>query len=296
MIELSPGTRRQAIGAPDPVQTLRVNGSALVVKRWGAGRPVLCLHAVGHGSGDFEGLAVRLADGPGEAFELIAVDWPGQGRSPSDGLGVRAARYADLALGVADQLALERPIVIGNSIGGAAALIAAARQPDRFGGLVLCNPGGLVPIDPFARVALRRMAAFFDAGARGAFWFPAVFAAYYRSLVLTGAEAGAQRERIIAAATELAPLLADAWRGFEVADADIRALVPDVRIPVWLAWCRGDQFVSWGRSRAAALRFPDCQLSLFAGSHCAFLENPHQFTLEFRAFAGSAVKGDVSWS
>ncbi len=253
----------------------------MAVKRWGAGPPVLCLHAVGHGAGDFAPLADRIRD----RYELIALDWPGQGRSPEDGKPIRAARYADLALAACDRLGLERPIVIGNSIGGAAALIAAAKCPDRFSALVLCNPGGLAPLDPAARFVIRQMAGFFAAGARGARWFPPLFAAYYRALVLPRAPARAQREAIVSAARELAPLLADAWRGFCEPDSDLRALTPAIEIPVWLAWARGDKFVSWSRARQAALKFPHHRLTFFKGGHSAFLENPDAFAAQFLTFA-----------
>jgi len=119
------------------------SGARLAVKRWGRGPPVLCLHAVGHGSGDFAELAGRL----GEAFEFIAIDWPGMGCSPPDGLPVRADRLAGLVLEVAEALRLDRPLVIGNSIGGAAAIIAAAAAPERFSALVL-SQGQCWPVSP----------------------------------------------------------------------------------------------------------------------------------------------------
>ena len=113
--------------APQPVALYRA----------GAGRPLLCLHAAGHASGDFTPLAQRV----GGEFEIVAPDWPGQGRSAPDGGAPRAARYADLALELVETLQLDRPILLGCSIGGAAALTAAHRAPEKFSGLVLCNAG-----------------------------------------------------------------------------------------------------------------------------------------------------------
>lgn len=247
---------------------------------------MLCLHAVGHGSGDFTDLARRLGDG----FDLIALDWPGMGLSPADGAPVRADHFAAVALDACQALALQRPIILGNSIGGAAAIIAAARAPGRFAGLALCNPGGLRPIDSgFARAAIRGMAGFFAAGARGAPWFPAAFAAYYRHLVLTGRAARARRDAVIAAGAALAPVLADAWSGFAEPGADIRALMPDLDLPVWFAWAKGDAFVSWSGSRAAALSAPRASVTLFRGGHCAFLEDPEAFVAGFRRFVGATT-------
>lgn len=247
---------------------------------WGEGRPVLCLHAAGHGSADFTPFAGRLAD----ACRIVALDWPGQGASPSDQGPVSAARYAGLALEAMTLLGLERPVIIGCSIGGAAAILAARQAPERVSGLVLCNPGGLAPLDSLARRVIALMAACHEAGARGAPWYRAWFAAYYRTCVLTAAPAAAQRARIVAASAVLAPLLARAWRGFGLPASDIRAQARELTVPVWVAWARRDPFVQWGRSRAAVRAIPRHSVTLFPASHAPFLECPDAFAAGFRAW------------
>ncbi|MEI4861588.1 hypothetical protein Q8G41_28790, partial [Klebsiella pneumoniae] len=65
-------------------------GVRLAVHREGSGPTVVCLHAIGHGGGDFEAFAQSVrAD-----FEVIRIDWPGHGLSGLDAHSVRAARYA----------------------------------------------------------------------------------------------------------------------------------------------------------------------------------------------------------
>ncbi|MDX2236582.1 MAG: alpha/beta hydrolase [Hyphomonadaceae bacterium] len=241
----------------------------------------MCLHAVGHDGADF----APLTHACGDRFEFIAPDWPGHGASPGDGAGPDARAYAEIALSLCAALGLDRPILIGNSIGGAAALISAHAHPGRFSGLVLCNPGGLAPIDAAARFVIGRMAAFYDVGARGAPWFKPAFAAYYRYAVLSAPEAAKRRAEIVAHAGPRAALLAQAWRGFGQPQADLRALVPELRLPVWYAWARGDRFVAWSRARKAARRAPDHAVTLFQGSHAPFLEAPERFAKGFRAFA-----------
>ena len=54
-------------------------------------------------------------------------------------------------------LDLPAPVIIGNSIGGAVAIRHAARHPVR--GLVLCDSGGLVPVDR----TVQRFCALFEA-------------------------------------------------------------------------------------------------------------------------------------
>jgi len=78
---------------------------------------------------------------------------------------------------------LPRVILIGNSIGGAAAIRYAAAHPERVDRLVLENPGGLDRADRLSRVVIGGMVRFFAAGARRARWFPGAFAVYYRLIL-----------------------------------------------------------------------------------------------------------------
>ncbi|MEM7018593.1 MAG: alpha/beta hydrolase [Pseudomonadota bacterium] len=55
----------------------------------------MCLHAIGHGARDFE----KLADIVGNEVEIIALDWPGQGRSGEDTESASAERYCELLEG-----------------------------------------------------------------------------------------------------------------------------------------------------------------------------------------------------
>lgn len=260
---------------------IEVDGVSLAVTRTGTGPPVLCLHATGHGARDFEAFGALV----GRQFEIIAVDWPGQGRSDNDTHSASAARYAQLIGGVLDAIGVERAIVLGCSIGGAAAILFAQQYPDRVQGLVLCNPGGLIELDSGTVKAIGYMVQFFAAGERGAGWFGLAYAAYYRFLVLPSRAARAQRQRIAAAGYECAPVLRQAWESFAQPDADIRHVALSLKMPVWFAWAKGDKLVSLKRSRATIDEMPNAQLTTFRGGHAAFLEQPKKFAKAFRKFA-----------
>jgi pimeloyl-ACP methyl ester carboxylesterase len=271
---------RSAIGASPTARRLTVDGVGLAVDDHGRGPAVVCLHAIGHGAGDFAALGARLAP----RWRVIAPDWPGQGRSDSDRVPPSAARYADLLGGLLDACAVDRAVLLGNSIGGATAIRYAAAHPERVSALVLENPGGLDPAtDAIGRSALGAMVAFFRAGARGASWFPAAFAAYYH-LVLQRAPAAPQRRRIVAAGRELAPLLRDAWLSFGQPDADLTALLPAIRCPVLVAWAARDQLIQLRRCRPALARFPDARLETFPAGHAAHLETPDAFEAALERF------------
>lgn len=259
---------------------VHVDGVDLAVSRAGAGLPVVCLTAIGHDAHDFDALVQRL----GDRFEFIRLEWPGHGGSGPDAAPASAARYADLLSGAIAALGIERPVLIGNSIGGAAALIHASRAPVR--GLVMCNSGGLVKVGADVRALCGAFSAFFAAGARGAWWYPALFARYYR-LVLPAKAAKVQRTRIIARCREVAGVLSQAWASFGRPEADLGDLAAGLRVPVWVAWARGDRVIPLSRCRATLARIPSANLTLFDGGHSAFLEDPDAFAAGFEVFAAS---------
>jgi 4,5:9,10-diseco-3-hydroxy-5,9,17-trioxoandrosta-1(10),2-diene-4-oate hydrolase len=274
-----PRSKRAAVGATSG-RRLTIDGVPLAYDDDGDGPPVVCLHAVGHGAGDFARLRAHLRG----RHRVIALDWPGQGASGVDHVPASAGRYTDLLAKFLDAARVERAVVIGNSIGGAAAIRYAHRHPERVRGLVLENPGGLdAATDLVGRVAVGAMIRFFAAGARRACWYPRAFAAYYR-MVLPSAPAAEQRRRIVESAAEIAPLLHEAWRSFGMPDADIRALAPKVTCPVLFAWATRDRFIQLGRCRPAIERFPNARVETFAAGHAAHLETPDPFAASLDRF------------
>lgn len=266
---------------PIRIETLEVCGLPLVVRRGGTGPVVVCLHATGHGARDFDRLASRL----GGRFTFIALDWPGQGQSPREAAPASAERYAELAGGLLEALDLREVILLGNSIGGAAAIFCAANRPDRVRGLVLCNSGGLIPSNPFIRMFCRHMARWFEKGASGDTGFPAWFGRYYQQ-VLPRPEAAWRREEIVAGGEKAAPVLAEAWRSFAEPAADIRPVLKGLRIPILFAWGLRDRILPWFLVRGLARRTPGARIALFDAGHTAFLETPEAFDAAFLDFAG----------
>lgn len=272
-----PGARA-ALGAA-PGHEAHVDGVRLAYDDEGEGHPIVCLHAIGHGASDFRRLRERLR----ARFRVIAVDWPGQGSSGEDHVAPSAERYAELLAGLLDALALQRVTLIGNSIGGAVALRYAAAHPNRVARLVIENCGGLDRPDWLSRAVIAGMVRFFAAGTRRARWYPAAFGAYYR-VVLTGRTAAAQRQRIVATAYEIAPILQAAWRSFGEPSADLRGLVRDVTCPILFAWAVRDRFVQLRRSLPTITRFSCARLERFRAGHAAHLETPERLETAVEQF------------
>ncbi len=256
---------------------ISVDGVSLAVKRWGRGAPVVCLSAIGHDALDFAPLAERL----GDRHEFICIEWPGHGDSGADRQPASAARYATLVGGALSALGIERPIILGNSIGGAVAILHAARNPVRA--LVLCDSGGLVEVTPTIARFCRAFARFFAAGERRASWYPYAFAAYYK-LVLPEPAAAQQRARIVARAYQIAPVLRQAWTSFAAPEADIRAVAAGLDVPIWVAWAKRDRVIPLRACRPAIDALRSATLDTFAAGHSAFLEQPDAFARGFLDF------------
>lgn len=279
----SPFDLRAAVGVPAGSPTLVVDGVSLAYDRQGSGPAVVCLSAIQHGARDFDAFAERMRD----RFEVIRLDWPGHGRSGDDPQPASAARYGALLAGFLRALRIDAPILVGCSIGGAAAIRAAAigkaeRQAARA--LVLCDAGGLVAHAPALATVTGAMARFFAAGERGAAWFDAAFAAYYRLLVLPQPAAAAQRRRIVASARATAGMGRQAWESFGRAEADQIAELQGLGLPVWAAWARDDRVIPLGFVRAALAATPGAEIATFRAGHAAFLEQPAAFADGFLDF------------
>ena len=272
---------RSAVGAQEPRKIINLDGVTIAfTDTGGADRPVLlCMHAIGHGARDFEDLAHRMND----RYRVIAFDFPGQGNSGPDPHPASATRYAVLLTMLIERLNLHSVTLIGNSIGGATAIRYASTNPAEVKSLVLCDSGGMGPVDRTGRFFIGLFVHYFAAGSRGALWFPWTFARYYDK-VLTGAAARQERERIVRSAPETAPILEQAWESFADPQENLSSLLPQIRCPVLLAWTKNDVILPLQANWPAFNRLPNHRLEVFEGGHAAFLEDPDHFERTLREF------------
>ena len=97
----------------------------------GSGPPLLLVHGFTDTSRSFSLLAPYLV-----GRRLIMPDLRGHGGS-SAGEGFAVASFADDIAWLIRRLRLDRPIVVGHSLGGMVSIALAARYPELIGGLVI---------------------------------------------------------------------------------------------------------------------------------------------------------------
>jgi pimeloyl-ACP methyl ester carboxylesterase len=109
-----------------------VNGINLYYETHGTGQPMILLHG-GLGSGEMFGpILPTLA----ERHQVIAVDLQGHGRTADIDRPIDARLMADDIAALIDHLGLEKPDIVGYSLGGGVAFFTAVKYPDKVGKLV----------------------------------------------------------------------------------------------------------------------------------------------------------------
>ena len=101
--------------------------------------PLLCLHGLTRNSRDFEAFADRYAG----RFRVIAVDFRGRGMSERDPEPAHylPTTYAADILQLLDELAIDRAVFVGTSLGGLVTMLVAGTQPDRIAAAILNDVG-----------------------------------------------------------------------------------------------------------------------------------------------------------
>jgi len=113
-------------------QYAEVNGINLYFETHGAGRPLILLHG-GLGSGEMFGPILPQLT---ERHQVVAVDLQGHGRTADIDRPVDVRLMADDIAALIDYLGLDRPDIVGYSLGGGVALHTAAKYPARARRLV----------------------------------------------------------------------------------------------------------------------------------------------------------------
>jgi pimeloyl-ACP methyl ester esterase len=255
----------------------------LAIREEGAGDPLVLVHGAGTSSAIWHRVMPRL----GAERRVVAPDLPGYGGSPAAGPGFALEEVADGLVAGLDEAGVPAPYdLVGHSMGGAIAILLAARHPERVRLLVLVAPAGLAALPRAAAGLLGAVAAPF-AVARRTLATPLAGSALVRRLALAGvardgARVPAANARAVlassAGATRIGPGLASA------AAADLRATLADVKTPLGLVWGEHDPVIPPRRIEVIRRARPDAELRIVSDTaHAPMLERPDAFCAALEA-------------
>jgi pimeloyl-ACP methyl ester carboxylesterase len=130
--------RRVESVLPPQGRLIDIDGTRIHYLDEGSGPAVLLIHGLGGQMRNFtHSLTRKLKD----EFRVIVLDRPGSGYSirPADASAAVGAQAGTIARFI-EALGLERPLVVGHSLGGAITLALAVNHPGRAGAIALIAP------------------------------------------------------------------------------------------------------------------------------------------------------------
>lgn len=132
MTETPPSPAAPPIGFEDAYVDL--DGHRIAVRTWeGSGPPVLLIHGISSAGSVWNPIIPELVT----EFTPIAIDQRGHGASSKPESGYLYDDYIRDLEGVLAALQLDRPLIVGHSLGGIVTLWWAARHPDTAAALVI---------------------------------------------------------------------------------------------------------------------------------------------------------------
>jgi non-heme chloroperoxidase len=125
--------------SPHRIQFVTVDKDVkLEVLDWGGkGRPVILLTGLGNDAHVFDRFAPKLTG----SYHVYGITRRGFGDSSKPSSGYSADRLGDDVLAVLEALRINRPVLVGHSIGGEELSSVGSRHPEKVAGLVYLDAG-----------------------------------------------------------------------------------------------------------------------------------------------------------
>lgn len=243
------------------------NGAVMHYERLGeSGRPLVLLHGWGCSS---ETMAPIMRDMALD-HRVIAVDFPGHGKSPEPPEAWEVTEFACLTRALMEKEGFLGADVIAHSFGGRVALYLAAEMPDTFSRMLLTGCAG-IPNRPDGRLSARTRV--YRALRKAA--DNAVTRAVFGKRVDDWREALIQRFGS-ADYRALTPSMRQTFN--RVLKQDLTYCLDSIKIPTVLAWGVNDTATPIWMGELMEKRMGDCALIRFeGGSHFAFVEQYGRF-------------------
>lgn len=265
----------------------------IAVAETGSGTPLVMLHGGGPGASGISNYHQNLP-ALAQRFRVILPDQPGFGGSyrPSEqDLQDRSITQitVDALAQTMDALGVDRFHLLGNSLGGAAALAFAQQHPDRVSALVLMAPGGgWLPTAPTPTEGQKQMFLYYNAGGPS----EKKMASFIRTMVFDHKQFG---EDVVRARYEasLDESHVEFYHRYNDAFARRHGMDPlwkdldKVTAPTLLLWGRDDRTITLDGAQMMLKSIPDVQMHVFGKcGHWVQLERQQEFEEQVLSFLG----------
>jgi pimeloyl-ACP methyl ester carboxylesterase len=282
-----------------------IDGNRIHYVDQGSGPALVLIHGL---AGQMRNFAKSLVEDLAKDHRVILVDRPGSGHSVrAPGASARLRVQAEVIAGLIRHLGLERPMLVGHSLGGALSLTVAANHPELVSGLALVAP--LTQVQENVPPAFRGLIIGSAAARKLVAWTVATPMGIWKS------------KEIVAQVFAPEPVPADfALAGggalglrpsaFEGASADISAINEDLpgvverygslNLPVAILYGREDNLLDYrihGERTAGAI--PGAHIDVVEGGHMLPFTKPEETARFIRAAAargGETGRGEGSRS
>ena len=135
---------------PEP-KMIKAKGDGIKIQLavWeGNGKQILCIHGITANCRFWDCLASALA----LHHRVIAMDLRGRGLSDKPPTGYSIEQHCKDVLALMNDLGLERPVLMGHSLGAFISLVISAHYPQRVDRLILVDGGGKLSENQMAKV------------------------------------------------------------------------------------------------------------------------------------------------
>ncbi len=133
-----PPVEFQNIDYAFPTKTILTNPSISFIDAGTGQKTIILIHGLASNAGFWRYTIPLLS----KKYRVIAVDLPGYGKSGKGAYSYSMTFYANQIKRLADELKLDKFILVGHSMGGQIGIMFALKYPERLEKLVLASPAG----------------------------------------------------------------------------------------------------------------------------------------------------------
>ncbi|MGQ0548148.1 MAG: alpha/beta fold hydrolase [Armatimonadota bacterium] len=266
---------------------VEIFGSRIRYRVQGSGPPIVLIHGVG-ASLEFWNWTTPVLS---ERHTTIAFDYPGFGESDPRESAYSPSGAAETVLGFLDAVGIKAPVLVGSSLGGAIATLAAGTVPERISALVLVAPGGFgtgvnllmrlqtVPLLGEGLLALARLDP--HLAVRDLFTDPRRVPPQVLEIIKTNAAKPAH-ERTYLKVLRIAVGLGGVRQSMV---AEVHRAAARVAAPTLILWGDRDRIIPPDQAAVASRAIPGSRVHLIKGTgHLPYVETPDDFNTAMWAF------------